>query len=94
MRAAVVGGGAYVAGKHVPRKEEATQQGIEDAQMQAQQAQQVAIQAQAAPPPAAAPVGGISEDAIAKLKQLAELHDSGVLTDDEFAQQKKEILGG
>jgi Short C-terminal domain len=48
-----------------------------------------------APPPAAPPApGGLSEAAMAELKQLGELHDSGVLTDEEFAAQKAKILGG
>ena len=93
MRAAVVGGGAYAIGKHSARKEDQLNQGIADAQDQAQQAQQMAAQATAAP--AAAPASaGISEEDIAKLKQLADLHASGVLTDAEFEQEKKEILDG
>ncbi|HEY5531923.1 MAG TPA: SHOCT domain-containing protein [Candidatus Anoxymicrobiaceae bacterium] len=92
LRAAVVGGGAYAAGKHVARKEEGTAQGIEDAQAQAQQAQQMAAQA-AAPPQAAAGAGEMTEDDITKLKQLAELRDQGVLTDEEFQQEKRKILG-
>jgi hypothetical protein len=32
-------------------------------------------------------------DPIAELKQLAELHDQGVLTDAEFATQKARVLG-
>jgi hypothetical protein len=47
---------------------------------------------QAAPPAAPAP-GGLTQDALTELKQLSELHESGVLTDDEFAQQKAKILG-
>jgi hypothetical protein len=31
---------------------------------------------------------------MAELKQHGELHDSGVLTDEEFAAQKAKILGG
>jgi Short C-terminal domain len=93
MRAAVVGGGAYAIGKHSARKEDQTNQGIEDAQQQAQQAQQMAAQAAAAPPAAAPASTGISEEDISKLKQLADLHASGVLTDAEFEQEKKEILG-
>jgi hypothetical protein len=42
---------------------------------------------QAAPPPAAP-----AEDNIAKLKELGELHQSGVLTDEEFAAQKAKLL--
>ncbi|HEY1357380.1 MAG TPA: SHOCT domain-containing protein [Thermoleophilaceae bacterium] len=42
---------------------------------------------EAPPPPAAAP------DPIAQLKELGELHQQGVLTDEEFAAQKAKILG-
>ena len=43
------------------------------------------------PPPPAAP----SEDStLDQLKQLGDLHNSGVLTDEEFAAQKAKILGG
>jgi len=37
--------------------------------------------------------GGGGGDAIAQLKQLAELRDQGVLTDQEFADQKAKLLG-
>jgi hypothetical protein len=54
-----------------------------------QDQQQMAQQPQAAPPaPPAA-----SEDPIAKLKQLGELHAQGILTDEEFAAQKAKLLG-
>jgi membrane protease subunit (stomatin/prohibitin family) len=54
--------------------------------------QQMAPQAQAAPAaaPAAAPP---TEDLTAKIERLAELHQSGALTDEEFAAAKKKILG-
>ena len=42
-----------------------------------------------APPQAAAPAA----DPIAQLKELGELHESGVLTDEEFAAQKAKLLG-
>ena len=51
---------------------------------------QMAYQQQAPAPAAAAPA---EDDSIAKLKELGELHDSGVLTDEEFAAQKAKILG-
>ncbi len=35
----------------------------------------------------------MSPGAIDELKQMAELHDQGVLTDEEFAAQKAKILG-
>lgn len=34
----------------------------------------------------------LTDDGIAKLKQLAELHAAGVLTDAEFAEQKARVL--
>ena len=34
----------------------------------------------------------MSEDTISKLKQLGDLHNSGVLTDEEFAAQKEKLL--
>ncbi|MFI5053054.1 MAG: SHOCT domain-containing protein [Acidimicrobiia bacterium] len=44
----------------------------------------------AAPPPAAAPA---EPDMNAELTQLAELHNQGILTDEEFAAKKAQILG-
>ncbi len=32
------------------------------------------------------------DDLIAQIKQLAELHDQGILTDDEFSAQKTKLL--
>jgi hypothetical protein len=89
----MVGGGAalYHAGKK-------SQAGTDH-----EYAQDEAIQGMAqapappAPPPPAPPAppaaSGITEDSIAKLKELGQLHDEGILTDAEFEAQKKEILG-
>lgn len=44
---------------------------------------------QAAPPPAAVP----PDDMISRLEQLGNLRDDGILTDEEFADQKARILG-
>ena len=52
-------------------------------------AQQEAEQTEAAAP---APAAG-GEDTMAQLKELGELHASGVLTDEEFAAQKAKLLG-
>ncbi|MEU9075114.1 SHOCT domain-containing protein [Kitasatospora sp. NPDC048538] len=49
--------------------------------------------APAAPPPAAAPQPGM-DDKIGQLQQLAQLHEQGVLTDEEFAAQKQRVLAG
>ena len=46
----------------------------------------------AGPPPQAARPHRAA-DPIAQLKELGELRDSGVLTDEEFAAQKAKILG-
>jgi len=52
---------------------------------------------QPAPPPpqAAAPAQstGLTPDDFAQLKQLGQLHESGVLTDPEFEAAKQKILG-
>jgi hypothetical protein len=85
LRAAAVGGGAYIAGKHAAnnrQREEGQEQRIGELEDQPQ------------PAPAAAPAAGLSQTMLAQLKQLGELHDQGVLTDEEFAQQKQRCLAG
>ncbi len=101
MRAAVVGGGAYMAGKAHARNqaEQAQYQADQDArisdleqQQQAQpQYQQPPPPPPPPPPPAPAPAG--SSSMIDQLNQLAELHQRGVLTDDEFAAAKAKLFG-
>lgn len=92
LRAAAVGGGAYALGKHAERKQAEAQ---EDAYYAGQQSAQAAAPPPAAPAPSAVPAaaGGISSDDVARLQELGKLHEQGVLTDEEFAQQKKLILG-
>jgi hypothetical protein len=48
---------------------------------------------QYAPPPAGAYGAPAGDDTIAQLKELAELKSQGVLTEAEFADQKRRILG-
>jgi hypothetical protein len=60
-------------------------------QAQAQQQQQAAQQAGA--PQAAGPATN-TDTMISQLQQLAELQNLGILTPDEFTQQKARILGG
>lgn len=55
-------------------------------------AAQAAPTAPAAPVVTAAPPAGLSDEAIARLKQLAELHAAGILTEAEFAEQKARLL--
>jgi hypothetical protein len=66
--------------------DQAYQQGAADAQ--AQQQAYTAPPEQYLPPPTPAP----QPDLTAKLQQLAELHNSGVLTDEEFAAAKQKLL--
>ena len=98
LRTAVVGGVAYGVGHHMATK--SAQQQQTDAQQNAQIADaqdQQAAQQQAPPPPpqAAAPAQstGLTPDDFAQLKQLGQLHESGVLTDAEFEAAKQKVLG-
>jgi hypothetical protein len=97
LRAAAVGGGAYLAGKHVANKR------AEDAQMEAGQDDRISQleqqQYQAPPPPPPPPpvqqppAAPQSSPMVDQLNQLAELHERGVLTDDEFAAAKAKVFG-
>jgi hypothetical protein len=93
MRAAVVGGTAYYAGKKVSQGRQAeADQNAQIADLQAQQQQQ---QYAAPPQPeyaAPAPAAPTQEDSIEKLKQLKDLLDQGVLTQAEFDLEKQKIL--
>jgi hypothetical protein len=81
-RTAVVAGTATAVSNRVSRRQAGRWADQEQQQYEQQQAQ--------APPPAAAPQ---EPDSIAKLKELGELHTSGVLTDEEFATAKAQIIG-
>jgi len=88
LRAAVVGGAAYHAGKRVQEGRDADYE--RDARMDELEQQQ-AMQQQA--PPAAAPAGGITDDAIEQIQKLGQLKEQGLITDDEFEAQKRKLLG-
>ena len=89
LRAAVVGGGAYVAGRKM------AQHSAEQAQQEVGQDERISrlgddqAGQQAAPPPAAAAAPSMSD----QLKQISALHEQGVLTDEEFAAAKAKLLG-
>ena len=91
MRAAVVGGAAYSVGKHrqAGQDEAAGAEADQEARLQQLEAQQAAPQA--AP---AAPSGALDDNAIEQLQKLAELQKAGVLTQEEFDDQKRKLLGG
>ena len=88
LRAAAVGGGADAMGKHAERKQAEAQ---EDAYYAGQQSAMAAAPPPAAPAPAAP--GGVSSEDVARLQELGKLREQGILTDEEFAQQKALILG-
>ena len=88
-RTAVVAGTATVVAGSVNRHQQ-NKYAAQEAAAQPAEPEVVYEQAPAAP----APAGGMAPDAIEQLKQLAELKDQGVLTEEEFAAQKAKILGG
>lgn len=99
-RTAVIAGTATAVSGSVHKKQAqgaAQQQQTAAAQQQAmvdQAAAQAAAQVQAqqaAPAPAAT---ATTDDKIAKIKELGQLKDAGLLTDDEFAAEKAKVLAG
>jgi hypothetical protein len=90
LRAAAVGGGAYLAGKHMARASDqrAADEAAQDDRI-GQLEQQQAPPQQAPPQQAAPPAGPSMAD---QLQQLAALHQQGVLTDEEFAAAKSKLL--
>jgi Short C-terminal domain len=80
-RVAAVGGAAVAAKKHHDAK--------------AAEQEEAAAPEQAAPGPAADPAaqGGLTPDLMEQLKQLGELHEQNVLSDEEFEREKAKLLG-
>ena len=72
-------------------KQMATKQAVQ-AQAQKEQGAQEALQQQAAQAAATPAPASQMADITAQLQKLAELHKSGVLTDEEFAAAKKKLL--
>ena len=107
-RTAVVGGTATaVSGsmQNSAQQKAAAQNAMAQQQAAQQQAQvdaavQQALASQAPAPqlqaPASAPTpaagGGVTDDTIAQLQKLGELHQSGILSDEEFAAMKAKLL--
>jgi hypothetical protein len=86
-RTAVVAGTATAVSNRVSRRQ-ANRWSQEEAPQQPQYAEP---EPQYAPPPPAAPAAP-AESRIDKLTKLGELKAQGVLTDEEFAQEKARIL--
>lgn len=82
LRAAMVGGAGYAAGKHRAQTQE--QEPPQAAAPQQTQAGETSVQAGG---------GAMSEmDRIDALKKLGDLHDSGVLTDEQFEAEKEKLI--
>lgn len=84
-RTAAVAGTATAVSNRVSRRQ--ANRWADQAAAQAPPPQQV----YAAPPPPA-PVQSPQDDMFAQLEKLGQLHEAGVLTDEEFAAQKARIL--
>ena len=87
MRAAVVGGGAYVAGKKV------AQRSAEQGQQENEQDERLATledQAPATTDPPAQDAPAAAPSMPDQLNQLADLHEKGALTDDERREAARE----
>lgn len=80
-RTAVIAGTASAVGGRVQHRQ--------NEKWAAQDQQQAAAQAPPPAPVAAAP----AEDPIEQLQKLGKLHEQGILTDEEFAAKKAQILG-
>jgi putative oligomerization/nucleic acid binding protein len=99
MRAAMVGGVGYMAGKSVARgseRESEQEQRLAELEAQQQQPSYAAPPppAPVAPPPPPAPAPAGAGDLVSKLQELKQLQDEGVLTPDEFAAAKAQLLAG
>jgi len=81
--AAIVGTASVVSGSVAHHQQE--KYANQDAAAAAQ-----APQYEAAPPPPPPPA---EADSMAELTQLAQLHNQGILTDEEFSAKKAQILG-
>ena len=97
-RTAVVAGTASAVSGRVQRRQ-AERYADRDAQIYEQRGQAYAAgaanyQQQAAPPPPlqSVPAAPAEDPMIAQLKQLAELHSQGILSDDEFAAAKAKLI--
>jgi len=91
-RTAVIAGTATAVSGRVQRRQ-AEKYSSRDAQIYADREQAYQEQTASAAPPPPAPPAAPENDMIQQLKDLAELHSQGILTDDEFAAQKAKILG-
>ena len=95
LRAAVVGGGAYVAGKRVAQRsaEQSAQESSQDARISRLEQQQGGTQQGDGPQTGAPQAGPAGTPISEQLKQLSALHENGSLDDAEFSAAKRKLLG-
>ena len=96
-RTAVVAGTAtaVVGGVHRHQEQKTADQQTADAQQQQlpqQSAPQPAAGQQAAPQAVPQPAAPAEDDRLAKIKELGQMRDQGLLTDQEFASEKARLL--
>jgi hypothetical protein len=93
LRAAAVGGGAYIAGRSMGRAAQQRQYAEVEQNERIANLEQGApqYQPQAPPPPSAEPAAS-APPMIDQLSELATLHERGALTDEEFAAAKAKLL--
>ena len=87
-RTAAIAGTATAVSNRVSRRQAGRWAAKEQEQDPPEQEQQYAAPPPPPPPPPADPM----QDKLAQLKQLGELKEQGVLSDEEFQQQKAKIL--
>jgi hypothetical protein len=83
-RTAVIAGTATSVSNRVSRRQANRWAGQEQQQYSEPPPQQYA-------PPAPAPAAEV--DPMERLKELGQLHEQGILTDEEFAREKAKVLG-
>jgi len=86
LRAAAVGGTAYVAGRHMANKSAA------QAQQEDEQDERIGDLEQQQQAPAQAPAPAAAPSLLDQLNQLDALHKQGALTDNEFTAAKAKLL--
>jgi hypothetical protein len=93
-RTAVIAGTASATAGAVNRHQQGkAQEQADAAAYQEQQAAQYAPPPQQYAPPAPAPAAGPGDDLVAKINELAQLHQQGILTDEEFSAAKQRLIG-
>ena len=90
--AVIAGGAAHMGAKSAQKSQAAAQQeAAQNAQIADLQAQQAAPAPQPVAP--AAPAAPAEPDAAAEIQKYAALKGQGLITEEEFAAKKKQILG-